>query len=61
MLGQVRNSRRDQDARFHLIVVAIPELLLFFRQAAEAVFTDDVLDSDQPSVGRIAIKPIFDT
>jgi NADPH-dependent 2,4-dienoyl-CoA reductase/sulfur reductase-like enzyme len=56
VLRQVGYPRGDQDARPDLVVVAVPEPLLLVRQLAVPVLADDVLDSDQPGTGLIAVE-----
>jgi hypothetical protein len=55
MLSYVRKSRSNESTTLDLIDVAMPVLLLFFRQCIEDLFVDDVLDADEPCIGLLAL------
>ncbi len=55
LIRQRGQSRRNEAAGLHLILVAVPEFFLLRRQGVKQPLADDVLHAHQPGIFGIAV------
>ena len=54
-LDRLRYARYNQRAGFDLVIMAVPEFFLLFRQRGEEFCTDNIFDADQPRILVVAV------